>query len=76
MSLRLPIHTITACLLALAAPHPGYALGGERYVDFSPRPGAFPLVQGAAAPLVVDAQDWPGVLRATRDLQALSLIHI
>jgi hypothetical protein len=70
MSLRLPVQSIAAGLLALAASHPGYALGGERYVDFSPLPGAFPLVQKTAAPLVVDAQDWPGVLRATRDLQA------
>lgn len=70
MPLRLPIHTITACLLALAAPHPGYALGEEPCVTYSPLPGALALVHEAAAPLVVDAQDWPGVLRALRDLQA------
>ncbi|HUG11817.1 MAG TPA: glycosyl hydrolase 115 family protein [Opitutaceae bacterium] len=34
-------------------------------------PGAFPLVSGgSAAPLHASAADWPGVLRAARDLQA------
>src|SRR5580658_6967911 len=48
-----------------------WALGGPRYVETSPRPGAFALVEnGSAAALRVDAADWPGVLRAARDLQA------
>src|SRR5580698_176117 len=48
-----------------------WALGGPRYVETSSRPGTFPLVEnGSAAALRVDAADWPGVLRAARDLQA------
>ena len=48
-----------------------WAVGGPRYVETSPRPGAFALVQnGAAAAVEVDAADWPGVQRAAHDLQA------
>ncbi|MFT3829722.1 MAG: glycosyl hydrolase 115 family protein [Opitutaceae bacterium] len=62
--------SILAAMLG-ALPAIGWALGGERFVRFDPAPGAAPLVTaGAAAPLFVDAADWPGVQRATRDLQA------
>src|SRR5580692_12532918 len=48
-----------------------WALGGPRYVETSPRPGAFALVEnGSAAAVRVDAADWPGVQRAAYDLQA------
>ena len=48
-----------------------WALGGPHYVETSPQPGAFALVEkGAAAAVRVDASDWPGVLRAAHDLQA------
>ena len=48
-----------------------WALGGPHYVETSPQPGAFGLVEkGAAAAVQVDASDWPGVLRAAHDLQA------
>ncbi|MEO8100757.1 MAG: glycosyl hydrolase 115 family protein [Acidobacteriota bacterium] len=48
-----------------------WALGGPRYVSDTAQPGAFPLVEGPnAAALRVDSTDWPGVLRAARDLQA------
>ncbi len=47
------------------------AVGGQHYVETSPRPGSFALVEnGSAAALRVDAADWPGVQRAARDLQA------
>ena len=47
------------------------APGSERIVGFSPSRGALVLVQnGAAAPVVVDAADFPGVSRAAADLQA------
>jgi Glycosyl hydrolase family 115/Gylcosyl hydrolase family 115 C-terminal domain len=62
---------IAGILLASAAAVPGYALGGESYVSFAAEAAAFPLVdRAAAAPLWVDAQDWPGVVRAAGDLQA------
>jgi len=56
--------------LALAAA--GRAMiGGESRVVFFPIPGAFPLVAPqSAAGIVTDAQDFPGVIRAARDLQA------
>ncbi|MDU0369037.1 glycosyl hydrolase 115 family protein [Hymenobacter endophyticus] len=41
------------------------------YVSAKKSSGSFPLaVSGQAAPLYASAQDWPGVLRAARDLQA------
>ena len=47
------------------------ALGEDGFVRFAPAPGAAALANaGATAPLVVDLQDWPGVLRAAHDLQA------
>src|SRR5690606_37886191 len=46
------------------------ALGDEPYITFAPAPNALALVHdGVAAPLVVDAQDWPGVTRTVRALQ-------
>ena len=45
------------------------ALGGPKYVTGTRTAETFPLVQnGAAAPLVVGAEDWPGVTRAVGDL--------
>src|SRR3954466_16284161 len=47
------------------------ALGQAHYVEFTATPGAFQLVNdGAAAPILFDSQDYPGVVRAARDLQA------
>ncbi len=47
------------------------AIGDECYVEFSPATGSFPLVvNGKAAPLLVDAQDHAGVLRAIDDLKS------
>ncbi|GAB2596733.1 glycosyl hydrolase 115 family protein [Streptomyces capparidis] len=52
------------------------AAGGMRvtdfgaYISFVPRPGAFPLVRaGRAAPLMVAAADFPGVVRVAGDLR-------
>ncbi|HTZ20682.1 MAG TPA: glycosyl hydrolase 115 family protein, partial [Opitutaceae bacterium] len=62
-----------AWLLALAAATiAGAALGDAPWVDITPgTPGALTLVHdGNTAPLVVATDDWPGVLRAARDLQA------
>jgi hypothetical protein len=47
------------------------ALGDDRLISFGPEPGSFTLAENKTTPpLVVDAADWPGVLRATRDLQS------
>jgi hypothetical protein len=46
-------------------------IGQASYVVNSAGVGSFPLVQGQqAAVLYVDSADWPGVVRATGDLQA------
>jgi hypothetical protein len=47
------------------------AIGRPRYVEFTATPGALRLVTGGvAAPIILDSQDYPGVLRAARDLGA------
>jgi len=57
------------CLLAI--PNSGWAIGQDKYVENAASPGSFPLVNGNdAAPLYVEASDWPGVVRAATDLQA------
>jgi hypothetical protein len=62
---------LAAVWMAALAPC-AWALGQARYVETSASSAAsVPLVQGAdAATLIVDAADWPGVIRAARDLQA------
>ncbi|HEY0805103.1 MAG TPA: glycosyl hydrolase 115 family protein [Pseudonocardiaceae bacterium] len=52
---------------AIAAP----TARAESYLDHRPGLGRFPLVAGGrAAPLVVSGSDYPGVVRAVRDLSA------
>ncbi|RTQ48988.1 glycosyhydrolase [Hymenobacter gummosus] len=59
---------LTAAGSSLAGPA---VPGAEAYVSPDKGKGRFPLVAGGqAAPLFASAQDWPGVLRAARDLQA------
>ncbi len=48
----------------------GFAIGQTPFVQTTPTSGSFPVVQNKlAADIFVDAQDWPGVVRATDDLQ-------
>jgi len=47
----------------------GFALGGARYVENTPSRGSFALVAADTASILVDTNDWPGVVRATADLQ-------
>ncbi|HYK88225.1 MAG TPA: glycosyl hydrolase 115 family protein [Acidobacteriota bacterium] len=47
------------------------AIGQVRYIETTQTAGGFPIVQGgAAADILVDSNDWPGVTRAVNDLQA------
>lgn len=47
------------------------ALGGEQLITSQPEPGALALSgHGSSSLLVLDGKDWPGVLRAGRDLAA------
>jgi hypothetical protein len=60
--------TITLAISTLV-PRSAWALGQEQYVHFSSAPGSFTIVNAdSAASIYVDARDWPGVLRAARDL--------
>ncbi len=46
-------------------------LGEPATVRFAPQTGAFPLAENkSATPILVDADDWPGVVRTARDFQA------
>ena len=61
----------TLALLFLCSGDAFAALGEPQYIAFAPQSGAMPLVQNEiAAPLLADANDHPGVLRAVRDLRA------
>lgn len=61
----------TILLLALlVAAAQAFALGGNQNVAFSPRAEGFPLIEnGRTATVKVDSEDWPGVIRAAKDLQ-------
>jgi hypothetical protein len=48
----------------------GFALGEVHYVENSPDRGSFALVGTGTAAILVDKNDWPGVVRAAHDLQA------
>ena len=59
------------CLLAVSSARLLAALGDAPAISYAATPGAFSLAAaGAATPLVVAADEWPGVSRAVRDLQA------
>jgi hypothetical protein len=62
---------LVAFALALVCATTIFAIGRTRYVEFTPSPGASRLYgDGVAAAIIVDSKDYPGVLRAARDLQA------
>src|SRR5262245_14747284 len=47
-----------------------HAIGQPRYIEDTCTRDCFPLAQGkSVAPIVVDATDYPGVVRAVHDLQ-------
>ena len=59
-----------AFILALVCATTIYALGQTHYVAFAPSPGSARLASdGTATTILTDSQDFPGVLRAARDLQ-------
>src|SRR5256885_11044805 len=58
------------CLLGSPLLH-AITIGEDRYVDSAYHPGDFSIVtRNAAATLLVDSADFPGVVRAVNDLQA------
>ena len=61
----------TLICIGFAMPTQLCALGQERYVIPAPDKGSFSLAAGGhAASLVVDEQEYPGVVRAAHDLQS------
>src|SRR5689334_8903528 len=67
--------TLTATVLQVpVAAQAGHAPGGppgDNYVATDRGPGRFPLVEhGVAAPIVVSASDFAGVIRVADDLQS------
>ena len=58
--------TVVAGLLMAAQVH---AIGTARFVDTEGKAGVALVQAGRAAPIVVGTDDYPGVLRAARDLQ-------
>jgi hypothetical protein len=64
--------TVAGMIACLAAPLAAWAaLGDCPIVAFEPAANAFPLVvAGRPAALLVDSNDWPGVVRVVNDLQA------
>jgi hypothetical protein len=58
-------------LCLLSSNQLSFALGHARYVETVPRPGSFAIAHGRTlASIYADPNDYAGVLRATRDLQA------
>lgn len=71
MKLGFSLQTLMCALLILVFSNfTAFAIGQRQYVTSTPEPGAFPIVQkGRAATIAIDPGDWPGVVRAARDLK-------
>jgi len=73
---RLPTLTLFRALLIcgvllLGAAQRSFALGQAQFVRFTPAKGSFVVAESnKTANIYVDSADWPGVVRATNDLQA------
>jgi hypothetical protein len=62
---------ILACLSHLVCSFSSSALGQPKYIENRASHGSFPIADGSnVATLFVDANDFPGVIRAATDLQA------
>ena len=65
------VRTVLFVVGLLGATQHSFALGHPQYVETIPRPGSFIVAQGKTlANIYVDPNDYAGVLRAARDLQA------
>ncbi len=68
---KLPLWLALLGVVATAVAQNAFAIGRTRYIETTPGRLSFPLVgPNGATPIVVDAADWPGVIRAVTDLQA------
>jgi len=67
----LSTNAILFVLCLLGFNQPSFALGQARYVEYVHRPGSFAIAQGRTlASIYVDPNDYVGVRRAAKDLQA------
>ena len=65
------IWRVVIALLLASVPTSLLALGQKRYIETTSLPGSFPIVRaGNAAPIYVDAHNYPGVKRAATDLKS------
>ena len=65
------IRRVVIVLSLASVPTSLLALGQKRYVETTSLPGGFPIVRaGNAAAIYVDADDYPGVKRASTDLKS------
>lgn len=66
---RFGVSLTVAIATSLAGTQCAWALGQKQYVQFSPAPGSFTVVNAnTTAKIYLDANEWPGVLRAANDL--------
>ncbi len=64
-------HSSAVFLFLLICTAAGFGIGQTHYVTDACSPGCFVVMDGqVASPILVDRADWPGVIRAARDLQA------
>jgi lysophospholipase L1-like esterase len=62
---------VLCAIVAAASAPPALALGQDSYVSTEEGPGRFTLAtDGRSAPLYASAEEYPGVIRVLRDLQA------
>jgi len=62
---KLSLVLILLAAVATAVPQEALAIGRAQYIQTTAGRGSFPLVgPRGAAPIYVDAADWPGVIRA------------
>ncbi len=64
---KLPAHLFAVVAFISFLPRV-FALGETNYIESASAPGNFALVADDAAGLLVDTNDWPGVIRAANDL--------
>ena len=77
--MKAPLFLARACptIIGLAlfaasfTPRTTFALGQAQFIEFSKAPGSFAIVDpSTTVPIYVDTLDWPGVLRAAKDLSS------
>jgi hypothetical protein len=65
------VHLLLILLGGLSIHSSAFAIGQEQYVQTASEKNSFPIVQNKlAATIYVDPADWPGVIRAAKDLQS------